>query len=101
MTETYPVCVRGVHRGSTHQAVVRSIGYRLLSKAVMSDVDTDLCIGRNGFALNTIIVTFPVTEDTLPVVDLTDIDIMNLHKEWPRIPILYNMSEKGGPVPAR
>lgn len=66
-----------------------------LSNTVMAEWGTDVWIGRNERTLNKVGVTRPCTEDKVPVVDITKIDISNLRTEWDRIPQWHKLSENG------
>lgn len=61
----------------------------------MSYWDIELRRGRSALTLNNVGVTIPFTEETVPVIDSTDIDITNLRKSSSSIPQGYNLSEHG------
>lgn len=93
VTKQYPVFVIGIDRGSINQAVVKSNCPMLRSTAVVAEWDTDLWIGRNVLTFNNCVVTLPFAEDKFLVIDISDIGVSNLRKEWSRMQQWYKLSE--------
>lgn len=80
MMKQYPVLIHCVFRGSIYQAVAHSNCPWCLSNAVSTDWDVDLRLGRNELTLNKLVVAIPLTDDTVPVIAVTDIGIESLRK---------------------
>lgn len=95
LLKVYLVFIHVLYRGSIHQAVVRSNCPMFLNKAVLSDWDDDVWMGRNEITLNHCNVTIPFIGDKVLVIDNLGVDIGSLRRGRAKTPKWYKLSDRG------
>lgn len=95
LLQAYPLFIQTDYRGSTHQAVVRPNCPMRVSKAVLSDWDADLCMGRSEITLNKFIVTIPFTDEQVLAIDIIVVGIGGVRRQWTKTPKWYKLCDSG------